>query len=81
MQLTSLHPHLRNMLLLREIGADTAIDPLFIINIVSEDPHSASVKFGIWQHSSLINFFTHIENERESMGSQSLKQVRFLRIR
>lgn len=47
MELTSLHPHLRNMLLLREIGADTGIDPLFIINIVSEDPHSASVKFSI----------------------------------
>ena len=81
MELTSLYPHLNNMLLPREIGADTAIVPMFIFNIVSEYPHTASVKFSIWQHSSLINIVTHIENERESMGSQRLKQVRFLRIR
>ena len=81
MELTSLYPHLNNMLLPREIGADTAIVPMFIFNFVSEYPHTASVNFSIWQHSSLINIVTHIENERESMGSQRLKQVRFLRIR
>ena len=47
MELTSLHPHLSNMLLPREIGADTAIVPMFIFNIVSEDPHTVSVKFSI----------------------------------
>lgn len=47
MELTSLYPHLNNMLLPREIGADTAIVPMFIFNIVSEDPHTASVKFSI----------------------------------
>ena len=47
MELTSLHPHLSNMLLPREMEADIATDPMFIFNIVSEDPHTASVKFSI----------------------------------
>ena len=47
MERTSLHPHLSNMLLPREMGADIATDPMFIFNIVSEDPHTASVKFSI----------------------------------